>query len=339
MLALLLSLLLLRPALAGRRVPTATQPAPVQCAVTFRVGFLTDVTGLDSSVDAQGWAGAQRAAGRHPCIDVELLRSSDPGSYQAGLELLAERDDLVIAGSLLLTDAVSAAAADRAAGHFILVDPLVMPTPRPNLAVISFREDQAGFLAGALAAMVSRTKVLGGVYGPEGGAMTRYRQGFETGAATVDPATRVLGAYQPAADGRPFGNAEWGQEQAHNWLARGADVIFGAGGSTGEGSLLPAAASHSYCIGSGDDEFLTFPTARSCLLTSAMIHTDRAVETAILSAADGRFIAGSRVFGVADGAVGLAPFHQFDSTVSGAMRARLSALSEQLSLGEFLNGN
>ena len=155
----------------------------------------------------------------------------------------------MVAGSFLLTDAVSAAAANRPTGWFILVDPLVMPAPRPNLAVISFREDQAGFLAGALAAMVSRTGTVGGVYGPEGGAVTRYRRGFETGAASVDPRITVLGIYQPAADGRPFGNTEWGEQAARDWLGRGADVVFGAGGSTGESALLPAAASKRFCIG------------------------------------------------------------------------------------------
>jgi len=253
--------------------------------------------------------------------------------------LLADRDDLVIAGSFLLTDAVTAAAAARPSGRFLLVDPLLMPAARSNLAVISFREDQAGFLAGALAAMVSRTKVLGGVYGPEVGAMTRYRKGFETGAATIDPAITVLGVYQPAADGRPFGNAEWGQEQASSWLSRGADVIFGAGGSTGEAALLPAAKSHRYCIGAGGDEFLTVPSAQACLLTSALIHPDQAVETAILSAAEGHWTSGSQVFGIQEGAVGLAPFHQFEFTISAAMRVRLSSLGEQLSHGEFLEGN
>jgi basic membrane protein A len=253
--------------------------------------------------------------------------------------LLADRDDLVIAGSFLLTDAVTAAAAARPSGRFLLVDPLLMPAARSNLAVISFREDQAGFLAGALAAMVSRTKVLGGVYGPEVGAMTRYRKGFETGAATIDPAITVLGVYQPAADGRPFGNAEWGQEQASSWLSRGADVIFGAGGSTGEAALLPAAKSHRYCIGAGGDEFLTVPSAQACLLTSALIQPDRAIETAILSAADGHWTAGRQVFGIQEGAVGLAPFHQFETTVSAAMRARLWSLEAQLSHGEFLEGN
>jgi basic membrane protein A len=234
---------------------------------------------------------------------------------------------------------VSAAAADRPAGWFILVDPLVIPAPRQNLAVISFREDQAGFLAGALAAMVSRTRTVGGVYGPEGGAMTRYRRGFEMGAASVDPGITVLGVYQPAADGRPFGNAEWGEQQARNWLGLGADVVFGAGGSTGEGALPPAAASNRFCIGSGGDEFLTVPTARACLLSSATTRPDRAVEAEILSAAAGRFTAGSRIFGVSDGVVALAPFHQFDSTVTTAMRARLSALTDELSRGKFLEGN
>jgi basic membrane protein A len=337
-LALLLSLLLVNGGSATSR-RQATTPAPAHCPSRFRVGFVTDVAGLNSSVDAEGWAGTQGAAGRRACLQVELLQPSDPGSYQAALELLADRDDLVIAGSFLLTDAVTAAAADRPTAWFALVDPLVVPAARHNLAVISFREDQAGFLAGALAAMVSRTRVLAGVYGPEGGAISRYRHGFELGAVNVDPGITVLGAYQPAGDGRPFGNADWGKQEAANLLGRGADVVFGAGGVTGEGALAAAAQSRRFCIGAGGDQFLSVPAAQACLLTSAVTHPDRAVEAEILLAADSQWSGGSSIFGIREGAVGLAPFHMFDSEITKAMRTRLAALQDKLLAGQFLEGN
>jgi basic membrane protein A len=338
-LGLLLLVLVLRPGPAGSHPPVTRPSAPAGCSGGFRVGFVTDIAGLDSTVDAQGWAGLQEAAHLRPCIAVELLRSSDPASYRADLELLADRNELVIAGSFLLTEAVGAAAADRPTTHFALVDPLLMPAIRPNLAVISVREDQAAFLAGALAAMVSRTKIVGGVYGPEGGAMTRYRHGFEKGAAAADSSVTVLGAYQGAPEGRPFGNPAWGEAQARSFIAGGADVIFGAGGSTGEGALQAAALNHLFCIGAGEDEFLTDPPARACLLTSAQTHPERAVRSAVLEAAAGAWKPGPTQYGIADGAVGLAPFHALDSSITPALRARLLELTGELAAGGFLDGN
>lgn len=300
---------------------------------------MTDIAGPDSSIEAQGWAGAQRASVGHSCLSVELLKSGDPGSYQAGLELLAGRDDLVIAGSFLQADAVLAAASDLPAHRFVLVDPLLTPAPRSNLAVIDFREDQAGFLAGALAAMVSRSRAIGGVYGPESAAISRYRRGFELGAASIDPAITILGAYQPVTSGRPFGNSQWGRQQADAWLKRGVDVIFGAGGTTGDGALLAAAQAQRFCVGAGGDAFLTTPAAQNCLVSSAVVYPDRAVEAEIIAAAHGRWSGGQVTFGLEDDAVGLAPFHEFDSYVTRAMRTRLAALQERLAAGQFLEGN
>src|SRR2546429_9732976 len=65
-------------------------------------------------------------------------------------------DNLVIAASFLLTDAVVAAARAHPGTRFVLVDPLVATPGLPNLALPSFREDQAAYLAGALAALLTR---------------------------------------------------------------------------------------------------------------------------------------------------------------------------------------
>jgi basic membrane protein A and related proteins len=301
--------------------------------------LLTDVSGLDSPVDADAWRGVQAARDHDPCLHVEMLRPRQPATYQRDLEMLAARDDLVIAGSFLLSDAVAIVAPERPATRFVLVDPLVIPAGHSNLAIITFREDQAGFLAGALAAMVTRTRVVAGVYGLEGGAMSRYRHGFERGAATVDGSIRVLGAYQGSSDGPPFGNASWGQAQARRFIALNADVIFGAGGTTGLGALAAAADAGRVCIGAGSDAFLTDVAARPCLLSSAITRVDRAVEIVVAEAWQGRWRAGPRAFGVNDGGVGLAPFRDHERAISAGMRARLATLTEQLAAGQLLDGN
>jgi len=94
------------------------------------------------------------------------------------------RYDLVIAGSFLLTDDVVQIARANPATHFVLVDPLVIPTGPANLQVLVFRDDQAAFLAGALAGLVTQTGVVAGVYGPEGTGDKNNRLGFEHAPAT-----------------------------------------------------------------------------------------------------------------------------------------------------------
>ncbi|MDQ6711379.1 MAG: BMP family ABC transporter substrate-binding protein [Candidatus Dormibacteraeota bacterium] len=294
---------------------------------------MTDVTQLNSPVDAQGWAGVQAAARANPCVLAELQRSTGPTDSEQNLEAAAGRSDLVIAGSFLLTEAVAVVAPRHPAVRFVLVDPLAIASPTANLVVITFREDQAAFLAGALAAMVTHSRILGGVYGLDSGAMTRYRHGFERGAAFIDPAIRVLGAYQGATDGPPFGNASWGDERARQFIDRGADVIFGAGGTTGQGALPAAARAGRLCIGAGIDDYLSDAPARSCLLTSAVTHAGVAVETVVLEVVAGRWVPGLRRLGLAEGAVGLAPFHEFEARVTPEMRRHLSELQTALAAG------
>jgi len=299
---------------------------------------VTDVTELGSPVDAQGWAGVTAASRANGCLKAELRRSADPTAYDANLDAVAKTNDLVIAGSFLLTEAVATVARRHPGVRFLLVDPLVAPASEPNLSVIAFREDQAAFLAGALAAMVSQSRVLGGIYSLEGGAMTRYRNGFELGAHTIDPAIRVLGVYQGPEDGTPFGNPTWGAQQARTLMSLGADVIFGAGGTTGQGALPAAARANRLCIGAGIDDFASDPPARPCLLTSAVTHIDRAVETTVVDAAGGRWAGGLRQFGISDSGVGLAPFHELEPRVTPEMRRRLGELASELATGTLSAG-
>jgi len=102
---------------------------------------------------------------------------------------------------------------------------------------------------------------------------------------------------------------------------------------------LAAADAGRFCIGAGSDAFLTGVAARPCLLSSAITRVDRAVETVVREAWQGRWQAGPRAFGVIEGGVGLAPFHEHESTVSAEIRARLETITQQLASGQLLDGN
>jgi basic membrane protein A and related proteins len=296
-------LLLVQPGATGIQRP-ATSPT-TNCSVTFRIGFVADVAGLDSLADAAGWRGVRDGLHGLPCTHADVAVPNRPAQYRQFLQGYAGYD-LVIAGSFLLTDPVVDVARANPGTRFVLVDPIVAPAAQPNLAVLVFRDDQAAYLAGALAGMVSKTRVIAGVYGPGGAADQRNRSGFEHGAAYARPGIRVLGAYQPAGDGLPYANPGWGAAQAKAFVRQGADVIFGTGGSTGKGALRGAAQAGSMCIGANQDASVD-PAVRDCLLASAIKHVDRAVALMVADAAAGRWAGGLRPVGLSEGAVELAP--------------------------------
>jgi basic membrane protein A and related proteins len=315
----------------------ALSPSPTAatvCASTFRIGFVTDVAGLRSSVDAAGWRGVGEALAEIPCGHADLALPTRPSNYRATLEADAGYD-LVIAGSFLLTDPVVDIARANPATHFLLVDPLVVPSGPQNLAVLAFRDDQAAYLAGALAGIMTQTGVVAGVYGPAGAIDTRNRLGFEQGARDVRPGVRVLGAYQPAQDGAPYANPAWGAAQARAFSGQNADVVFGAGGTTGQGALLGAAQSGRLCIGAGVDPATDQP-APTCLLGTTIKWVDAALKDAVLDAAAGRWAGGVRTLGVAEAAVGLSLLA--DPRLTPEIRQRLQAISDRLATGSLSTG-
>ncbi len=296
---------------------------------------MADVAGLDSRADAAGWHGVSDGLRGLPCVHAELAVPTRPSQYRPLLQAYADRHlDLVIAGSFLLADAVVDAARANPDTRFLLVDPIVPPAGRANLAVLVFRDDQAAYLAGVLGGLVTKTGVIAGVYGPGGAVDQRRRSGYEHGAAYVRPGIRVLGAYQPAADGRPYANPDWGAAQASAFVRQGADVIFASGGSTGQGALLGAAQSGSMCIGADVDSSLDL-AARSCLLASAITHVDRGVALAVADAAAGHWAGGVRIVGLAEGAVELGPV---EHTLPAGQLEELQTIAVKLAAGVLMTG-
>ena len=289
------------------------------------MGFITDIAGLRSSVDAAGWRGLTEVVHTQPCVRADLALPARPSEYRRVLQSYAGYD-LVIAGSFLLTDAVTDVARANPTTHFVLVDPIVGPPDLANLAVLTFRSDQAAFLAGALAAMVTRTGVVAGVYGPDGAMDRTYRLGFEHGARYARPGVRVLGAYQPAGNA-PYADPAWGAAQARAFVGQHADVIFGAGGTTGQGALLAAAQSGVACI----NEDIAASSGPSCVIATSVKFVDRGVKMTVADAIAGEWQSGVHSLGIAERAAGLSLGN--DPGLTSEVRERVLAIADLLAAG------
>ena len=112
-------------------------------------------------------------------------------------------------------------------------------------------------------------------------------------------------------------------------MDQGADIIFGAGGATGNGALIEVAEeAGALCVGVDSDQWFTVPEAHPCLVTSAMKLIDVGVAELI-----GQAYAGTMQGGNFFGEVGLAPFHDFDGIVTDEMRATLDDVMAGLADG------
>ena len=117
-------------------------------------------------------------------------------------------------------------------------------------------------------------------------------------------------------------------------IDQGADIIFGAGGSTGNGALIEVASTEGlYCVGVDTDQWGTVPEAQPCLVTSAMKLIDVGVASLIADAYAGVMEGGNSM-----GEVGLAPYHDFESTVTAEMREKLDEVLAGLTDGSISTG-
>ena len=200
----------------------------------------------------------------------------------------------------------------------------------PNLAGLMFPEAKAGFMAGALAGMLTETNIVGAVLGTDlVPPVVFFKEGWENGARYTNPDVETISTYHPGGLDVAFGDPEWGATTARQALDQGADIIFGAGGATGNGALIEVAGeAGALCVGVDSDQWFTVPEAHPCLVTSAMKLIDVGVAELIAQAHAGTMEGGNYF-----GEVGLAPHHDFDGIVTSEMRDTLAAVMAGLDDG------
>ena len=108
----------------------------------------------------------------------------------------------------------------------------------PNVTGLVFKEDHAGYLAGVLAASLTETGTIAAVLGTDlVPPVVAFKEGYEAGAKSVNPDINLISTYHPGELSQAFTDPEWGAATAKQAIDQGADVIFGAGGMTGNGAL------------------------------------------------------------------------------------------------------
>jgi basic membrane protein A and related proteins len=188
----------------------------------------------------------------------------------------------------------------------------------PNFVGLQYQEDQAGYLAGIVAASLSKDKSVAAIGGinlvP---AVVRYIQGFEMGAKATNDKVKVHTGYVSTSDFTvAFNNPGEGKTYADQFLATNpSDVVFQVAGKTGNGVLESACAAGAIGIGVDVDQWLSLNAASDpaygCIVTSAEKHLSASVSATIqqiyLQADLGLDNFGALHFNAANNGIGLSP--------------------------------
>ena len=294
------------------------------------IGLVTDVGSIkDKSFNQSTWEGVQQAESKF-AAHTSYIETKDAKDYTKNIELFADKKyDIIVTVGFGLGETTLSAAQKYPHIKFIGVDQF-QPKPIPNVAGLIFHEDRAGFMAGALAAMLNKSGTIAAVLGTDlVPPVVAFKKGYETGAKYIKPDIKIISTFHPGGLDVAFTDPEWGASTAKQALDQGADVVFSAGGTTGNGGLIEV-ASHpgKFCIGVDSDQWQTVPEARPCLVSSAMKLIAPGVFEIIKLNQGGKFPAGNYF-----GQVGLAPFHDFDAKISQDIKSKLSDIEKRLKKG------
>ncbi len=268
-------------------------------------------------------------------LSPHFLESTGDGDYLPFLNQCAEDSNhLCIAVGFSMADAVKNAALTHPEVKYAIMDAEISNPPE-NLRYYDFAEDEAGYLAGTLAGLMSSSNVVGAVGGMSiVPAVVDFVERYGHAAVCANPSATAILTYTET-----FVDPVLGAQTAADQMALGADVIFGAAGPTGNGAILYAAQNGAYAIGVDTDQYLTVfangtVDGSDMLLSSAMKRLDNAAYDAIIDLLDGNFSSGRIAFRLENEGVGLAPFHEMDAQIPGYVKLWLSLIEEKIIAGD-----
>src|SRR4051794_15434819 len=270
-----------------------------------KIGVVTDIGTLnDKNFNEYSFKGAQDGATALKAQPPQSVIPKDQSEYLKDIQTYVDQgyDIIVTVGFNLATPTACMAKLNKGTWFVgvdqspICVTPEGKPDPAfgckgdaatlvPNYISLAFKEDQAGYLAGIVAASLSKSGEIGAIGGTTLCApCVWYIPGYGLGAKSVKTAISVKSAYVTRDfSNKAFQDQPGGKTFADNFLTTNpkVDVLFQVAGLTGNGVLDSACAKNIYGIGVDVDQFLSYPNADKCIVTSAEKHLQTAVSDAI----------------------------------------------------------
>lgn len=307
-------------------------------------GDLGDMSFWDSAN-----AGLVKFAADHPEVVVDIIEmgSSDTSKYESTLTKTCNGAyDLIIVGSTDMREPLQRAAkkkkyADR---RFIIFDTEVKDgkaADYPTVHSIMFSQNEGGYLAGTLAALMSIEKgapATAFIGGTKNDIINDFGFGFMQGVRDVNAAKGVtMKAYNSYIG--DFTNSPKGSSLAASFYDSGVEVLFAAASQAGLGCIDSAKNTGKLIIGVDSDQHAyyaeTDPEKASHIVTSALKRVDLALYECCEKFLNGTLTYGDlEVMGVKEGKIGLVENDAYMTLVSEETRAYVADVAAKIAAGE-----
>ncbi|TCI56000.1 BMP family ABC transporter substrate-binding protein [Exiguobacterium sp. SH1S21] len=277
-------------------------------ASDFKVAMVTDTGGVDDkSFNQSAWEGLKKFGEDNNLTENEgykYLQSSKQADYQPNLQQLARDNFNLIYGiGFLMGEDIQKVAEQFPDNNFALVD---MVVDAPNVASITFKEQEGSFLVGVVAGLTTKTDKVGFIGGVESDLIKKFENGYKAGVMAVNPDATIDVKY--AED---FNSAEKGTAISSGMYGAGSDIIYHAAGGTGVGVFTEAKnrkknGEDVWVIGVDRDQYEE-GLPENVTLTSMVKRVDTATYEVSKLAMEDKFPAGEIVeFSLKDDGVGIA---------------------------------
>jgi basic membrane protein A and related proteins len=333
---------------APSEAPASGEPsASAGAGADLKIGVVTDVgTVNDKNFNEYTYVGAQLGAAAVGAAEPPVVVPTSDADYGPLVQAYVDQDfDVIVAAGFNLEGVTAAAAKANPDIWFIGVDhaPCInaagdvdptfadcsgdIATLMPNYIAVKYAEDQAGYLAGIVAASLPDADIIGAVGGVSlCGPCIRYIQGYELGAKSVNPDITVKAAWVSDSDFRlGFADQAAGKTFGQQFIQQneGIDVLFQVAGLTGNGVIDAACEAGISAIGVDVDQHESYPASQACILTSAEKKLSNSVSQSIVAIADGSAAGGSVLFDAANDGIGVSAFYDAESKLGPDTQAKV----------------
>lgn len=283
----------------------------------IKIGMVTDTGGInDKSFNQGAWEGLKKFAKDNNMPtgqgkQVSYLESQQDTDYQTNLNQMVHHGyNLVFGIGYKMADAVGTIAKQNPKAKLAIIDSVVTKKNgdlMPNVASITFKEQEGSFLVGVAAAKMTHSNKIGFIGGVKSDVISRFENGFKAGVKTVNPKAKIFVQYAGS-----FADAAKGGEIAKTMYGKGADIIFAAAGATGNGAFTEAKNEtkngHKVWVIGVDRDQYNLGLPENVTLTSMVKHVDTAVYKVSKQTMNGNFPGGKHVvLGLKQNGVGIAP--------------------------------
>lgn len=302
----------------------------------LKVGMAYDVGGRgDQSFNDSAARGLDKAKAQLHVQTKELEAQpseSDADKTERLRQLAANGYNPVIAVGFSYAKAMSEIAPKYPKTRFALIDST--DAKGPNITNLVFAEQEGSYLVGVAAAKASKAHHVGFIGGVNTPLIKKFEAGFTQGVKATDPKAKVDVTYltQPP-DFTGFTSPDKGNAAAKGMLDKGADVIYSAAGSSGNGAIEAVAGEGKWAIGVDSDQYKlpALSAYKSHILTSMVKNVDTAVFDFVSSAKNGTASGGVETYDLKRGGVG---FSTSNPALTSGEKAAMAAAEQQITSGK-----